>query len=319
MKLNHYISNFITTECRFGFNGKEKDDEVKGNNNSYDLGARIYDPRIGKMLSPDPKEIEYPWQTTYAYYGNSPISQLDFNGEGDYYNKNGKHLGSDGKTVTVGEGKDAKQVPDDKVYTADEKNKDGTFSNVVDLNITHTQFLNKAATVYGESSHTSDEEAWAIASVHENHPEKAAYRANNSEAKKFKKATPEKRNGTFMQVCNAGVINALNGGFDYSNGADAWDGIDQAIIRGNECSENGSESHAATIGWTIKKTLFDKWKTNVEKINGKGTFVAPQHNRAWNYKGYKNVNLMRYNATAVHGPTIFWKTRAPKNASTETN
>ncbi|MGM0613621.1 MAG: hypothetical protein ACQESM_08945, partial [Bacteroidota bacterium] len=29
---------------RFGFNGMEKDDEVKGGGNSYDFGARLYSP-----------------------------------------------------------------------------------------------------------------------------------------------------------------------------------------------------------------------------------------------------------------------------------
>ncbi|MFK7059864.1 hypothetical protein V3Q90_06970 [Flavobacterium oreochromis] len=32
---------------RYGFNGKE-DDQIKGEGNSYDFGARIYDPRIGR-------------------------------------------------------------------------------------------------------------------------------------------------------------------------------------------------------------------------------------------------------------------------------
>jgi hypothetical protein len=29
---------------RYGFNGMESDDEVKGSKNSLDFGARIYDP-----------------------------------------------------------------------------------------------------------------------------------------------------------------------------------------------------------------------------------------------------------------------------------
>lgn len=28
---------------RYGFNGYEKDDEIKGSGNSYDMGARLYD------------------------------------------------------------------------------------------------------------------------------------------------------------------------------------------------------------------------------------------------------------------------------------
>lgn len=42
------------SEYRFGFNGKEKDDDTYGNGNEYDYGDRIYNPRIGRWLSLDP-------------------------------------------------------------------------------------------------------------------------------------------------------------------------------------------------------------------------------------------------------------------------
>jgi RHS repeat-associated protein len=45
---------------RYGFNGMEKDDNVKGEGNSYDFGARIYDPRVGRWLSMDAKSKDYP-------------------------------------------------------------------------------------------------------------------------------------------------------------------------------------------------------------------------------------------------------------------
>ena len=74
--------SYSSESYRYGFNGKEKIDEISGNGNSYDLGARIYNPLLGKMFSPDPREKEYPWQSTYAYYANSPIWQTDYKGEG---------------------------------------------------------------------------------------------------------------------------------------------------------------------------------------------------------------------------------------------
>jgi len=67
---------------RFGFNGKEGDSEIKGQHNCLNLGARIYDPRLGKFFSGDPKESRYAWQSPYVYYLNSPIKFIDFNGEG---------------------------------------------------------------------------------------------------------------------------------------------------------------------------------------------------------------------------------------------
>ncbi len=35
-------------DYRYGFNGTEKDDEVKGAGNQIDFGASGYDPRLGR-------------------------------------------------------------------------------------------------------------------------------------------------------------------------------------------------------------------------------------------------------------------------------
>jgi len=67
---------------RFGFNGHEKDDEINGSGNFYDMGMRCYDPRTARMFQTDPRAGEYPWQTTYAYHRNSPITTIDFLGGG---------------------------------------------------------------------------------------------------------------------------------------------------------------------------------------------------------------------------------------------
>ena len=45
--------DFWSNSYRYGFNGMEKDDEVKGSGNSYDFGARMYDSRLGRWLSID--------------------------------------------------------------------------------------------------------------------------------------------------------------------------------------------------------------------------------------------------------------------------
>jgi RHS repeat-associated protein len=61
------------TAYRYGFNGKENDNEVKVEGNQQDYGMRIYDPRLGKFLSVDPLTKEYPWYTPYQFAGNNPI------------------------------------------------------------------------------------------------------------------------------------------------------------------------------------------------------------------------------------------------------
>ncbi|MDX2172135.1 MAG: RHS repeat-associated core domain-containing protein, partial [Bacteroidota bacterium] len=64
----------------YGFNGKEKDNEMKGDGNSYDFDARIYDPRLGRWLATDPRQIKYPSLSPYHFGYNNPIITIDPNG-----------------------------------------------------------------------------------------------------------------------------------------------------------------------------------------------------------------------------------------------
>ena len=68
------------TTYRYGFNGKENDNDVKGEGNQQDYGMRIYDPRVGKFLSVDPLTKSYPWYTPYQFAGNMPIANIDLDG-----------------------------------------------------------------------------------------------------------------------------------------------------------------------------------------------------------------------------------------------
>jgi len=71
---------YNSTGYRYGFNGKENDNEVKGTGNQQDYGMRIYDPRIGKFLSVDPITDEYPELTPYQFASNRPIDGIDLDG-----------------------------------------------------------------------------------------------------------------------------------------------------------------------------------------------------------------------------------------------
>ena len=71
---------FSSSSYRYGFNGKENDNELKGYGNSVDYGMRIYDPRLGRFLSVDPIGYDYPWNSCYAYAENEPISNIDLDG-----------------------------------------------------------------------------------------------------------------------------------------------------------------------------------------------------------------------------------------------
>ncbi|NHM00800.1 RHS repeat domain-containing protein [Flavobacterium difficile] len=66
---------------RYGYQGSEKDNEVKGEGNSYDFGARMYDPRVGRWFVRDPEEKSFPSLTTYNSFANNPIIYIDCDGK----------------------------------------------------------------------------------------------------------------------------------------------------------------------------------------------------------------------------------------------
>lgn len=70
-----------TSDYRYGFNGKEMDNEIKGEGNSYDFGARMYDPRIGRFFSIDAYAEYFAGNSPYSYAMNSPLIFEDHNGD----------------------------------------------------------------------------------------------------------------------------------------------------------------------------------------------------------------------------------------------
>jgi RHS repeat-associated protein len=86
--------NFQSNAYRYGFNGKERDDAVKGGEGTQlDYGMRIYDPRVGRFLSVDPITRSFPMLTPYQFAENQPIWAVDLDGLEKqvvtyYYNKN---------------------------------------------------------------------------------------------------------------------------------------------------------------------------------------------------------------------------------------
>ncbi len=73
--------NSGSNDYRYGFNGKEKDEEIKENGNSLDFGARLYDSRLGRWLGLDPLASKYPSLSAYIFAGNMPIIAIDPDGK----------------------------------------------------------------------------------------------------------------------------------------------------------------------------------------------------------------------------------------------
>ncbi len=67
-------------EYRFGFNGKENDNDIKGNGTQQDYGMRIHDTRLGRFLSVDPLTNKFPMLSCYQFASNTPIQAIDLDG-----------------------------------------------------------------------------------------------------------------------------------------------------------------------------------------------------------------------------------------------
>jgi len=81
--------NFSSSDYRFGFNGMEKDDEMKGSGNSYTTEFRQYDSRLGRWLSLDPR-IDFQ-RSPYSSMGDNPIFNNDILGD-EFKTKKDKRL-----------------------------------------------------------------------------------------------------------------------------------------------------------------------------------------------------------------------------------
>jgi hypothetical protein len=97
--------SFSGSSYRYGFNGQERSDEIKGEGNSYTAEYWEYDPRVGRRWNLDQKYFS--GESRYAVNGNNPIIYLDPNGDfrsrfGAWIYKLG-HGGRVGKDVKTGQ------------------------------------------------------------------------------------------------------------------------------------------------------------------------------------------------------------------------
>ncbi len=60
---------------RYGFQGQEKDDEVKGEGNSVNYKYKMHDPRLGRFFATDPLEAKYPHNSPNTFSENVLIHQ----------------------------------------------------------------------------------------------------------------------------------------------------------------------------------------------------------------------------------------------------
>ena len=113
--------SFSSSGNRYGFNGQEQDNEIKGEGNSYGAEFWEYDSRSGRRWNVDPKPN--PSISNYATFANNPIFNIDVLGDTTYrFNKSdgsyvgmfdldaAGQIGSYRSLKTLGKGKNKQEV-----------------------------------------------------------------------------------------------------------------------------------------------------------------------------------------------------------------
>ncbi len=98
---NRKTPTFGNSKYRYGFNGKEADDEVYGDDQFQDYGMRIYNAGLGKFLSVDPIARQYPELTPYQFASNTPIQAVDLDGLEKYYAADGTYINAVGADTEI--------------------------------------------------------------------------------------------------------------------------------------------------------------------------------------------------------------------------
>ena len=74
------MQSYTSSSYRYGFQGQEKDDEIKGSGNSVNYKYRMHDPRLGRFFAVDPLIAKYPFYSSYAFSGNRVIDMVELEG-----------------------------------------------------------------------------------------------------------------------------------------------------------------------------------------------------------------------------------------------
>lgn len=67
-------------DYRYGFQGQEMDNEVKGEGNSINYKFRMHDPRVGRFFAVDPLSPQYPFYSPYSFSGNRVLDMIELEG-----------------------------------------------------------------------------------------------------------------------------------------------------------------------------------------------------------------------------------------------
>jgi RHS repeat-associated protein len=323
---------------RYGFNGKENDNEVKGEGNEQDYGMRIYDPRLGRFLSVDPLTKDYPSWSPYPFAMNNSISGIDLDGLEYYYSADGKFLGNIGKSQDV--------YKADKLTPQEVDCEDGTKGwelrpvNPVNLNITHDKFQKSSNVVMQEGLSKEYKEYLWVAHTNNNNATERKETFSDlilSNYSSVKDKSPlsdniKPKNGIYSRAnyARAAVIDVLSGNPDPTGGAKFWDGVD--FLAWGWDSPNGTPQNKFEEykSITISKGIYDEFLKKAQlayprgynyntakKGQPKKYFHSDIPNCVFSLEEYWTTGNFYYNvqlkkpfgieATGTAGASIFWK------------
>ena len=132
------ISNNFTTHTRYLFNGMEADDEVKGDGNSYNFGARMSDSRLGRWMSVDAHSSKYPSQSPYNLNDNNPVFFIDKDGNDAIGIISGNTITIKASLNVYNEGKN--KIDIEKMQKSINKCYNSTFTTKIDGKIYNVKF-----------------------------------------------------------------------------------------------------------------------------------------------------------------------------------
>ena len=80
MQVPRRFDSIEDKDYRYGFQGQEKDNEVKGKGNSLNYTFRMHDARVGRFFAIDPLFKEFAWNSPYAFSENRVIDGIELEG-----------------------------------------------------------------------------------------------------------------------------------------------------------------------------------------------------------------------------------------------
>ncbi|PKR79452.1 hypothetical protein CW751_15055, partial [Brumimicrobium salinarum] len=110
---------YVAGDYRYGFQGQEMDNEVKGKGNSVNYKFRMHDPRVGRFFAVDPLAPKYPFYSPYSFSGNQVVHTVELEGLEEAVLNDGSsvHTGPLDDDATIDKLEESGAWDDDKYVT----------------------------------------------------------------------------------------------------------------------------------------------------------------------------------------------------------